>query len=179
MSKNKPGRPTMEPATLVNHAMLPAHVQYGTRKGLEDAGVVFGDIVANNELFVHATLPPGWRVVRSNHPLWHDLIDANGNKRASIFDKRDVFDRRAYLAVATRFAVQQGYELEGAVDAYVTDTGMRIYTTAAYPYTEGDEASVYQAFAAAKAEAEAWLDAHWPDWRDASAYWQDAAGYWS
>jgi hypothetical protein len=45
------------------------------------------------------SLPPGWKVVPTDHSMWSDLVDAKGEKRASIFYKAAFYDRDAFIRI--------------------------------------------------------------------------------
>lgn len=67
------------------------------RKVLEEAGVVFGEPLANDPLFIAALLPDGWRKEATQHSMWTELKDETGKVRADIFYKAAFYDRRAYM----------------------------------------------------------------------------------
>lgn len=79
---------------------LPSNCDSPTRVALEAAGVVFGQPVDGDPLFVRAKLPPGWRFVATADPMWTELVDNDGMTRASIFYKPLPFDRRAEIRLA-------------------------------------------------------------------------------
>jgi len=82
-------------AELVRSQVLPADVR--GKDILEAAGVVFGDAVPGDPLFVNATLPEGWKKVATDHDMWSKLVDADGVERASIFYKAAFYDRDAFM----------------------------------------------------------------------------------
>lgn len=83
---------------LVNSDVLPAEV-HGNRGVLEADGVVFGDPVEGDPLFVNVTLPDGWQKVPTDHSMHSDLVDAGGKRRANIFYKAAYYDRRADMMI--------------------------------------------------------------------------------
>jgi hypothetical protein len=85
---------------LVNSSQLPTRVLHGERKQLEDAGVVFGEVVSGDDLFCHVTLPTGWRLAATDHSMWSHLLDGEGTVRAKIFYKAAFYDRRAHLSLS-------------------------------------------------------------------------------
>ena len=60
---------------LMNSTQLPAKVDEGLKKELEEAGVVFGEPDANDPLFCDATLPPGWKKQATDHSMWSKLVE--------------------------------------------------------------------------------------------------------
>lgn len=63
------------------------------RRELEQLGFVFGDAI--DDLFVQASLPPGWKKIATDHDMWSTIIDENGTERVRIFYKAAFYDRRA------------------------------------------------------------------------------------
>lgn len=82
---------------LAGSDVLPADCDSSSRALLEAAGVVFGEPVEGDPIFVHVTLPAGWKKVPTGHSMWTDLVDADGKKRAGIFYKAAFYDRNAHL----------------------------------------------------------------------------------
>ena len=62
-------------------------------------GITFGEPV--DELFVSVSLPAGWAIRTTGHPMWTDLVDDAGNLRATIFYKAAFYDRRASISWVT------------------------------------------------------------------------------
>lgn len=85
---------------LVNSDALPAEI-HGDRSVLEAAGVVFGELVKDDPLFVNVTLPEGWKKVATDHSMHSDLLDADGKRRAGIFYKAAHYDRRADMMIVS------------------------------------------------------------------------------
>lgn len=83
---------------LVNSQLLPIEF-IGEKSILEKRGVVFGEPLKDDSLFCECTLPEGWSKKGSNHDMWSDLIDENGNVVANIFYKAAFYDRRATLHI--------------------------------------------------------------------------------
>lgn len=94
-------------AQLVHSEVLPAEAapDYNSEPGtdqwplLEALGIVRGETVPGDPLFVHATLPAGWTRKASGHAMTSYLLDARGVRRVSIFYKAAHYDRRADLRV--------------------------------------------------------------------------------
>ena len=168
MAKNKVHT---ENRTITQRANLPWQFRRGKREDLERAGVVYGGIVSNNHLLAICTLPHGWQLVRTEDSQWKDLLDDKGNRRASVYICTDVFRRNAYIELVSPFTIREGYQDGETVVWHAYEDGRSVFASSAYPYSEDDATSYYQAEAAAKAEAETWLDEHCPDWRDPNAYW--------
>lgn len=94
-------------------------------------GVRFGDPIDDH--FRECTFPVGWEMKRTEHPMWSDLVDHNGRKRAAIFYKAAFYDRSASVRLCRRFTVQRHYvdiDPDGRmIQAYVLDSGRPIFIT--------------------------------------------------
>lgn len=64
----------------------------GIRRG-EDTGGPDG-------LFCQATLPDGWTREPSHSPMWSDILDQHGLKRASVFYQANFYAREAFITTA-------------------------------------------------------------------------------
>lgn len=84
---------------LTESEILPVEVNYGNRKTLEDAGVIFGKPIKNDPIFCEVQLPNGWKIEPTDHSMWSELKDLNGKVRASIFYKAAFYDRHAHLNI--------------------------------------------------------------------------------
>ncbi|HUC01359.1 MAG TPA: hypothetical protein VMA75_00440 [Candidatus Paceibacterota bacterium] len=162
---------------LVNSTTLPTQMggcrDYDTKKILEAAGVKFGEVVEDDDLFQYVELPAGWKKVSTDHSMHSNLVDDKGRVRARIFYKAAFYDRRADLQSERRFGASVDYgrrEKEGVAVANVTDCGKVIYSTEPVKLPDDDRKS-YEASDKAQAAAFKWLDKHYPDWRNPGAYW--------
>ena len=84
---------------LANNTQLPSEMRGNAKLDLVRLGVVFGNPVKGDQLFVEAALPEGWKKVPTDHALWTDLVDADGKRVAQIFYKAAFYDRRAWLSI--------------------------------------------------------------------------------
>lgn len=80
-----------------------------------------------DDLFVNATLPPGWSKVATRHSMWSDLVDGRGLIRGSVFYKAAFYDRDAFFDINNnRFTVIMG-SLDKNKDAFayvIKDLGL-------------------------------------------------------
>lgn len=60
-------------------------------------GFTLGPVTPGDPLFRAATLPPGWTKRRTDHDLYTDFLDAEGNKRGGIMYKAAFYDRSARM----------------------------------------------------------------------------------
>jgi len=93
-------------AQLVNSDVLPAEASadYDSDTGdqwpkLEALGIVRGEPVSGDPLFIHATLPEGWKKEGSDHAMGSYLVDTRGVRRVSIFYKAAFYDRSAHISI--------------------------------------------------------------------------------
>jgi len=158
--------------SFVNSETLPIDMQDDARTVLEAAGVKFLGVVEDDPMFQYVELPNGWKKVATGHSMWSDLVDDKGRKRASIFYKAAFYDRSAHLDVNRRYGINIDYDrldAEMVAVAMVADGDSAIFTTDPVGF-EVDKAR-YDAQDKARALAVAWLNEHYPNWEDASAYW--------
>lgn len=67
------------------------------RAEIEALGVVFGEPVEGDPLFVQATLPDGWARRGSEHDMWSYVVDERGEERIAVFYKAAFYDRKAAM----------------------------------------------------------------------------------
>ena len=149
-------------------ATLPKNLGYDALAAYERitaaTGIQFhGDA---DDLFVHVTLPDGWKIVPTDHSMWSDLVDPKGVKRASIFSKEAFYDRSAHMDLLTRYVRNVDYA--GIVRTYSVidrETGQTLRT---FGTTGSRDWDTQDRLAA---EMQAWLAEHYPDHKDPLAYW--------
>ena len=142
-------------------------------KVLEDAGVIFGDLVPDDPLFQFVEVPIGWKFIPGDHPMWTRLVDQNGRERAAIW-YRDTPDRDAHYEANTRYFVSLNwdhYETEGVIVGQVMDGDEIIYHTDPFEKRFYGENTPFDA----RDAAEEWLNANFPNWEDSGAYWDKPA----
>ena len=81
---------------LVNSQQLPA---VGDWEGLTKLGVVRGEHVDGDEMFVHAELPQGWTKRATDHSMWSELLNEKEERVALIFYKAAFYDRDAFITL--------------------------------------------------------------------------------
>ena len=134
-----------------------------------------------DDMFWNVQLPDGWKIEATSHPLWNDLIDDKGRKRASFFYKAAFYDRDAFINFETRYTIrvdhtadyaEVGYEAwcKSPTIGHVKDCGEIIYSTTAKDsfddFRKQDEVEE-----ATKEELETYMAEHYPDYKDVNAYW--------
>jgi hypothetical protein len=148
-------------------------------------GVVFGEPVEGDTLFRRVTLPKGWHLQPTGHAMWSELFDEKNRKRAGVFYKAAFYDRKAHITAFSRFTAQvvRDGEMRGSG---VFDADKEIFRTklvqepdwGSLKGTDDERHAVTEEYFrqthAFEKEAQEWIEATHPQWRDPAAYW-DAA----
>lgn len=103
------------------------------RAAFEKVGFKFGADV--DDIFMKATLPPGWTRAGTDHSMHSDILDEKGRKRVGVFYKAAFYDRRADAYLVPRYVIQRDYDLPQEDVAFtVKDAGTEIYRTITTKY---------------------------------------------
>jgi hypothetical protein len=89
-------------AALAASELLPTEMHPTDRAPWEALGFVFGDVVENDPLFRHVTLPPDWKKMQDPSDIYGrgvDVFDFRGIRRVSIFYKAASYDRKAHMSL--------------------------------------------------------------------------------
>lgn len=160
-------------SSFVNSDTLPRDMSDEDKLALETAGVVFGDPVPGDDLFVYVTLPEGWHRQGTSHDMHSDLLDEKGRRRAGIFYKAAFYDRRADMHIVPRFSIRTDYETpKGTITKHAMDGNEVVFTaTESYEGEEyGDNYNLVTAVVSTLCDA--WFRENgFPEWRNASMYW--------
>ena len=141
------------------------------RKPWEALGFKFGKPI--DTVFVEATFPKGWKKRPTDHSMWSEIIDEKGRKRGTIFYKAAFYDRSAIAYLEPRFSVQETYK--GPKVLIIVDACGEVTREIA-----GEDPSKLEGDAFHKAYREnnekreklvAWLNEHYPEWENPTAYW--------
>jgi hypothetical protein len=144
------------------------------RKQFESLGFVFGEKV--DALFVSVKFPEGWRKQPTDHSMWSDIVDANGNKRGAIFYKAAFYDQKAHASLTRRFSVSRTYD-DGPVSVFVKDElGIVKHEITGLAGTSGKQEraelmAAYDAIDLAESKVRNWLKENYPDCDSPLAYW--------
>lgn len=157
-------------AEQVRTQRLPKDFNGQTRGQFEKAGFVFGKDV--DDLFVSVAYPPGWTGKATEHSMWSKIVDEQGRERVSVLYKAAFYDRSAHAGLCKRF----GYTSDHSnVDQASRAPYEEKYAKIAHVVTDcGEEVGPRFEGLKSDEEAKAWLDSHYPDWRDPLAYWEAA-----
>lgn len=156
--------------SLINSSTLPAKVSDQGRKILERAGVVFGQLVLDDDLFVFVTLPEGWRKEGTDHNMWSKLLDGQGRERAAIFYKAAFYDRRAHMSVEPRFEIREDYNDQNMIVFSVRDGGEVAFTGMSVPRKGISQRRYRKQMKQARRQVNGWLNQNHPGWETASAW---------
>ena len=152
-------------ATFVSRTTLPKDMNFAnSQETLKQMGITLGAEV--DDLFVEAQLPDGWTKRATDHDMWSDLLDERGRKRAEIFYKAAFYDRKAHMSLCLRYR-QDGYEPCDEGYATIVKDGKTTLQVIGVR-EKGD----YRLGGEHNRQAVAWLDSHYPDWKDPLAYWE-------
>ena len=164
----------------------------GKQAQWEELGFEFFDDA--DDIYRHADFPDGWGVEHRQGDSRHmSIVDENGNERGNIFAKHTFYDRYANCGLRVRISIANAshilpeYKDRDDIEAvvitfrheaakypdYAVITQAGIFTAPVDPTLEGmekwdDESAANKSV---RAEAEAWLAEHYPDWRSPAAYW--------
>jgi len=136
------------------------------RPALETLGFVFSTAPQNgrDDIFIECQFPAGWEKRPTDHSMWSELVDANGRVRGMIFYKAAFYDRRADCHLCVRYRAGRDYSKpEPTYSAFDQGTAFKEFGTA--------PANDYASQDVKEAEALAWLEAEFPDFKNPLAYW--------
>jgi len=147
-------------------------------------GIILGKPVEGDDLFREAQLPKEWTTTYSPEDSRTTLIlDAKGSRRGHIWYKAASYDRSAYLCIYNRYWVQEIYPDRSdysmsrcVVRDRVTSNNLWESPALVSPAKRSGATPVdwkaYEAERQARfAEATAWLDQNFPEWKNPAAYW--------
>lgn len=151
-----------------------------TRDGLETIGFKFGKII--DDIFIEATLPPGWTKKATDHSMWSTILDDKGRERCAVFYKAAFYDRNAHLDVHRRYRAGmypvtgygEGYDPNSPDIARVMDRDKVIWESPeSLPRNEkpGYDPVRSDKYEAMFQQAKDWLAEHFPDHENPLAYW--------
>jgi len=167
------GQESQGQRSFVGSDTLPSRMGDDDKRELEAAGVKFMDAVEGDPMFTYVELPKGWKKIPTDHSMWSNLVDDKGRERAAMFYKAAFYDRSAHLNATRRYSYGADYgedaRKRGVSVAHVRDRKAVIFSTPETPVSNDNERWAAQ-YVNDKI-ALAWLDEHYPEWRDASKYW--------
>jgi len=167
---------------------LPIECNHCSREQLEQMGILFGDPI--DDLFVAVQLPKGWKKVPTDHSMWSQLLDGKERERAVIFYKAAFYDRSAHISLTRRFYYSvepicgydnsdyRNHEWHCVVkdcEQIAWESEQRLEPEPQYQHSDEEGRLVkldwYDDKDALSKLGEAWLEEHYPDWRNPLAYW--------
>jgi hypothetical protein len=144
------------------------------RQQLEKIGFVFGE--PTDDIFTEVTFPKGWSKVATDHSMWSKLVDEKGRERGMIFYKAAFYDRSAHMHLTSRYQLKRDYlnaagkqsytdPTAATVDRVIDVSGGTLFIAEKVPQGQYDKEE------ASRKQCSDWLDANFPNWKDATAYW--------
>lgn len=142
-----------------------------------------------DDVFQMVIAPDGWRLRRTDHPMWSELLDPSGAVRGMLFHKAAFYDRSAHLDLLRRY--RSGTDLppndaprhpHGSPEwnravqerQYVLDgkTGERAWEGEWVDGATCDSRKYGRT--ETNTTGRGWLDEHRPGWENPGAYWDQA-----
>ena len=165
---------------LVNSTDMPLDMGREGQAAYEKIGFKFGDPI--DDLFIAATLPPGWTREPTDHSMWSYILDEHGRKRVAVFYKAAFYDRKAHANLENRFSVRTVYGdidkefgIGAAEQCYaVTDCGKEVWRGEVVTPPDRPDRAWYDADEARRKMAAAWLTERYPDHADPTANWNNS-----
>jgi hypothetical protein len=153
-----------------------------TREILEGWGFKLGEPVEGDDIWIHAELPEGWKLLPTDHSMWSEIRDDKGRKRCGLFYKAAFYDRSCHLTLDRRFGrttedVDKSGDFWGSRIGIVTDCGQEIERFGPFenPCTTKEEyyklKDNERAITRAENATKDWLNKNYPDWESVTAYW--------
>lgn len=160
-----------------------------TRKQYENMGIRIEDDNAD-ELFYKVTLPEGWSINNTDHNMWNNVTDDKGRERFTFFYKAAFYDRDAFTNFNQRYnIIEERVIPEGVTDIYEELSYEERKTLKKYVCVKDADGTVlfktdpvdqvgnyttdYYATEPLVVKCEKWLDEHYPNYKDFSAYWDE------
>jgi hypothetical protein len=140
---------------------------------LLNLGFKLGEPVHGDTLFRYAELPEGWKREGSGHSMWSYLVDAKGNKRASVFYKAAFYDRNAHMSLERRFHWSTHYNDDDTAYSYVMDGDKEVFRSDVVVIRNSDRSYNHGVLDEAQEKTKTWLNQNYPDWQNPMAYWED------
>ncbi len=143
-------------------------------------GVVIGEHIKDDEIWVHATLPGGWRIKATDHSMWTHLVDDKGRTRGEIFYKGAFYDHSCFIRPSRRFNTDIDQpEQDGPFFGIITDGGTEIHRVGPFVDDEGERPAWgepgskdwFSGYDKGIAAANIWRTKKYPDWETITAYW--------
>jgi hypothetical protein len=148
----------------------------------EKMGIVFGDVCEDNHLFRQTTLPSGWKI-ESVSEYWSYLHDNKGRERAEIFYKSAFYDECAHIRPTVRYITKshkpdtnRDYKQEVVFDNATQSVvfAMELRHDPGFENSTREERKVaYDLNDEDRKVTKQWLNEHYPNHDDPSAYWED------
>lgn len=70
-----------------------------------------------DDLFLDVKLKSGWKIKRTDHPMWSNLVDPFDNIRTDIFYKAAFYDRSSFInPLLTRYYISYDYADENCIE---------------------------------------------------------------
>ena len=148
------------------------------REEWEKLGFTFSEIPGDSVL-CNATLPKGWRLEASDHPMWNYIYDEKGRKRGQMFYKSSFYDRDANMSLYHCYSVCSDYidEEHTTTEIYFGNEHEKLYVAG---QVHTPKHATREEYIAKNEEenrlrklAQNFAEEYYPDYKDVTAYWDD------
>jgi len=144
----------------------------------EKLGFKFTEIPGDDVLY-SADLPEGW-TMRTTSLYGSEIVDQNGNVRASMFYKASFYDRTAYMSLTARYGVRTDYRTveEGEIsEIYFGNENEKLFVAGVViknnDMTDEERKAKREEERELSIKAETYANEYYPDYQDVTAYWDD------
>lgn len=154
---------------------LPSDMRFGMRSILEAAGGRIIPVFNPIPRYVRVELPSGWRVIPTNDYKWTNLVDEKGRKRGEIYCMPTFNLPDTYIQACCRYTivfVRADLNMSQSI-SQVKDCEQVLFTSQPFTFKLHDVESSLSAQHKAGSQSVNWLNEHFPNWRDPSAYWNE------
>lgn len=162
-AQEKAGQALLVASTNMPKTMSPS------REAFEKIGFKFGNDV--DELFLSATLPPGWTRAATDHSMYSKILDEQGRERVTVFYKAAFYDRHADAGLICRYRVGTLYAGDAGAEELADDQVIVIVTDGGKEIRRFPACHRHDQFGGPRKEAARWIAANFPNSDDPTANW--------
>lgn len=172
MSNIEESKKTQSVLTVMAKSMRPSQEEW------EKLGFVFLDVPGDDILY-YATMPEGWSMRRTEHPLWTEIIDKNENVRGSMFYKSKPYERESRMSLRARYRVFSRYlgENYSTKEICFGNSDEILFVAGSYQVKRGSTREEREALLLEderlKALAEQFGNDNYPGWQEIDSYWEN------
>lgn len=169
---------------LVREAKLPRKCNFSesiARDAYDHLGIKIVDLTKGDDLFFDVELPRGWKIERTEHPMWTKLVDEKGRERMTIFYKAAFYDREAFSTLLRRFSFDYDTKSVAGIGKYMYSfvkdyDNTTIWQSDEILFRDKNDNRIHnetdwEIQDIVKGQAKKWLEQHYPFYERAFDYW--------